>query len=371
MHTQSSAKDSVSVIIPCYNYAQYLPRAIESALEQARASLEVEVIVVDDGSTDATASVAKEYGTRIRYIYQENKGLSGARNTGIREAKKDFVLFLDADDLLAKNNLEKQLLNFKRNPSLDISVCLSVLTDDPFARPLQGSLFPLKAKHLDLHLCNSNIAPVHSFLVRRHVLERCGFFDETLPACEDQDYWRRCAVAGCTFAATTETSTYYLQHEDSLSRRLGQQLESDTKMNFLISKALDECPDFPRAGKYYGWLAHAAGLLDSALFNEAVELEACKKLAQEGGFSLMRALSEPRLIEEEYLSYCEEYYITKIVVILRNLKNRPPLLQKAIKLLFAERKPFLKAKDDVLEHKIEVLNKKICCELPTNLAMIL
>ena len=74
----------VSVIIPAYNYDRYLPRAIESVLQQTYA--QVEVIVVDDGSTDDTRVVVREYGDRVRYVYQENAGLSAARNTGIQQS---------------------------------------------------------------------------------------------------------------------------------------------------------------------------------------------------------------------------------------------------------------------------------------------
>lgn len=99
----------VSIIIPCFNYSRFLPDAIDSALGQAGPNLPVEVLVVDDGSTDDTAAVAARYGDRIRYVHQANAGLSAARNTGMREASHDLVVFLDADDMLPRGSLATAL----------------------------------------------------------------------------------------------------------------------------------------------------------------------------------------------------------------------------------------------------------------------
>ena len=90
----------ISVIIPCYNYGRFLPDAVNSVLGQKKDGLAVEIIVVDDGSTDDTAAVAQRLGSSIQYIYQENQGPSAARNSGIRIARGDYLVFLDADDLL-------------------------------------------------------------------------------------------------------------------------------------------------------------------------------------------------------------------------------------------------------------------------------
>ena len=92
----------VSVIIPSYNYAGFLLHAVSSVLQQRCPQVEVEVIVVDDGSTDNTAEVARSFGPDVHYIYQENQGLSAARNAGLHAARGDFIAFLDADDLHAK-----------------------------------------------------------------------------------------------------------------------------------------------------------------------------------------------------------------------------------------------------------------------------
>src|SRR5688500_9583140 len=100
-------KALVSVVIPAYNYGHFVTEAVASALNQTHPH--VEVIVVDDGSTDGTADILKPFGSRIRYIYQPNRGLSAARNTGIRAARGEWVAFLDADDLWHPSKTETQL----------------------------------------------------------------------------------------------------------------------------------------------------------------------------------------------------------------------------------------------------------------------
>ncbi|MHC4386164.1 MAG: glycosyltransferase family 2 protein, partial [Planctomycetota bacterium] len=104
----------ISVVIPAYNIEDYIERAIDSVLAQTRQP--EEIIVVDDGSTDATAQKIKAYGDQVRYIHQANKGLSGARNTGIRQAQNEWVAFLDGDDEWLPEKLQLQSELLTRNP---------------------------------------------------------------------------------------------------------------------------------------------------------------------------------------------------------------------------------------------------------------
>ncbi len=97
----------VSIIIPTYNYAQYLQVAIESCVKQSYKNLEI--IVVDDGSTDNTKEITQRFVNKIVYVYQKNMGVSGARNTGLELAKGDFITFLDADDYLTEDSIERRL----------------------------------------------------------------------------------------------------------------------------------------------------------------------------------------------------------------------------------------------------------------------
>src|SRR5581483_8159413 len=107
-------KPTISVIIPCFNHAAYLAKAIQSALVQTLPA--DEIIVVDDGSTDDTAKVTASSGTRIRYVYQSNAGLSAARNTGIKLATGKYIGFLDADDLWHPDFLTTLVNLLERHP---------------------------------------------------------------------------------------------------------------------------------------------------------------------------------------------------------------------------------------------------------------
>ena len=111
------ANGRVTVVMPTYNRAKLLPRAIESALNQTAADL-CDVTVVDDGSTDRTSEVVARYGSRIEYIYQDNAGLAAARNTAIRASKNEFIGFLDDDDEWAPDKIERQLEAFRRWPDV-------------------------------------------------------------------------------------------------------------------------------------------------------------------------------------------------------------------------------------------------------------
>jgi glycosyltransferase involved in cell wall biosynthesis len=112
-------KPIISVIIPVYNGDKYLSEAIKSVLSQT--DFELEVIVVDDGSTDDTARIAKSFGTSVRYSYQMNAGPGAARNYGITLAQGEYFSFLDADDLWAAEKTKRQWLEFEARPELDMA----------------------------------------------------------------------------------------------------------------------------------------------------------------------------------------------------------------------------------------------------------
>jgi glycosyltransferase involved in cell wall biosynthesis len=112
---------TVSLIIPTYNYARCLHEAIESALAQTHPR--VEIIVVDDGSTDDTPTVLAKYHGRITGLRQTNRGLAAARNTGLRVAGGDYVAFLDADDVMASNKLAEQAAVLDSDPKIGWTYC--------------------------------------------------------------------------------------------------------------------------------------------------------------------------------------------------------------------------------------------------------
>ncbi len=144
----------ISCVIPVFNGERYLGEALESVLAQSYQPLEV--IVVDDGSTDGTAEVARRYGERVRYVWQPNAGETAARNLGLTAAQGEFIAFLDADDVWHSEKLERQIARFQERPEIDLCFTqiqhfwMPELTeekkcfqDHPLSQPLSASLISL------------------------------------------------------------------------------------------------------------------------------------------------------------------------------------------------------------------------------------
>lgn len=190
-----SANPLVSVIIPSYNTARFILETLESVLAQTWEHKEI--IVVDDGSTDETADLLAPYKGRIHSIYQENRGLGGARNTGIRAAQGELFAFLDADDLWLPEFLERQLLALHDRPGVDILYTWWSFIDQ------QGNDLPEEGRYagrgnLFTEIVLSNRFPVMAALVPRRCIEASGGFDEDRLISEDWDFWLRLAQLGFT-----------------------------------------------------------------------------------------------------------------------------------------------------------------------------
>ncbi|MGR3310382.1 MAG: glycosyltransferase [Candidatus Brocadiales bacterium] len=182
----------VSVIIPTYNSATFLPEAIESVFAQTYK--DYEIIVIDDGSTDNTKEVLNPYFDKIKYIYQQNHGAGSARNTGIKHSQGEYIAFLDADDIWLPEKLHIQANYLDNNPEIAMvySQCLQVSTD--------GRL--TKKRSRDRNLPSGevfNILFLHNFVftstvvVRNRVLSAIGLFDESFTISQDRDLWLRVA----------------------------------------------------------------------------------------------------------------------------------------------------------------------------------
>ena len=187
--TAPAAPGTVSFVIPNYNHARYLGQAIESALAQTYPH--VEVIVVDDGSTDDSGAVAAAYGDRIRYIYQRNAGLSAARNTGVQAAQGEYIALLDADDLVEPAYAERLLAVLAQAPAAAGAYCGFRFVDQenrPLDRVESRTTSP---DALYGALLNGNYWVPESLLARRACYTAMGAFDTSLRACEDWDVWLR------------------------------------------------------------------------------------------------------------------------------------------------------------------------------------
>jgi len=191
-----SDHQKVSVVITCYNYARYLQGCIESVLGQTWQNLEI--IVVNDGSTDHTDEVIAPYMSdeRIHYIKQRNAGQAHAKNIGIRNAKGAFIAFLDADDMWVPTKLERQIPLFTDE---QIGVVYSLARyidqndDEVVFNHVSPYLAPRKGWVTDF-LIFDNFIPFSSSIVRRECFERVGLFDESIKMGIDWDLWLRFSV---------------------------------------------------------------------------------------------------------------------------------------------------------------------------------
>jgi len=197
---------TVSVVIPTFNREGFIEQCVVSALQQSKKP--DEVIVVDDGSSDKTWDVlrtlgfsdSKEERNSLRYIFQRNKGVSAARNLGIKAAKYRYIAFLDSDDLWLEKKLEKQIsslesqsIRYRLSHTNEIWVRNGVRVNAHLKHEKNGGDIFIQC----LKLCC--ISPSSS-LVDRSVFDDFGFFDENLPACEDYDFWLRfCAFEDVHF----------------------------------------------------------------------------------------------------------------------------------------------------------------------------
>ena len=190
---------TVSVIVPAYNSAEFIAECLDSIFSQT--FVDFEIIIVNDGSPDTPAlEVALEpFRERIRYLQQENGGLSAARNFGIREARGEFVAFLDSDDCWTPEYLSTQMKLFRDNPALDLVYADAKLFGSPAPRKtfMQTSAPPTT---LDGLLSERGQILPSGTVVKKRALVEGGFFDETLRRCEDVDMWLRLAQRGAKIA---------------------------------------------------------------------------------------------------------------------------------------------------------------------------
>jgi glycosyltransferase involved in cell wall biosynthesis len=192
------AMPQVSCIVPAYNAERYLKQALESALAQ---SVEVEIIVVDDGSTDQTTAIASGFSGRVRVISQPNSGVAVARNRGLAVASAEFLAFLDSDDLWSSNKLKRQLAAFAEDPSLEL--CASHIQN------FRGDLEPV-----------GEAVPGYNteMLIRRTLMDRVGPFATIMQHSATLDWMLRARDAKVVERLLPDTLSYRRLHQQNMSR---------------------------------------------------------------------------------------------------------------------------------------------------------
>ena len=206
----------IAVVIPTYNRVTFIERSIDSVLNQTYTVNEI--IIIDDGSADGTKELVKTKYPQINYIYQENKGVSAARNMGINKTHYDWIGFLDSDDAWELNKIEKQVEAIKNNP--DSLICH---TNEIWYR--NGEVLKQKNRHKKfggyifnrcLPLC---VISPSSVIIHKKVFNEIGLFDEELLACEDYDMWLRICCKYPVLFIDEKLTKKYGGHTDQLSRK--------------------------------------------------------------------------------------------------------------------------------------------------------
>ena len=226
----------VSIIIPCYNQAHYMPETLNSVLAQTYDNWEC--IILNDGATDNTEEVALAYckkDNRFRYHKHENKGLSATRNVGIRLAEGKYVQFLDSDDILAPNKLEKQV-NLLEELGADVCTCHhDMFNDGDFEHKYTYALSEAPHRFTVKDLGNTFIITPHDGLCRKSfILEQDVFFKEDLRSLEDWLFWAMLIVKGAQFIEINEILAHYRIHLDSMSKQYDTMLVSSIQSAFLL-----------------------------------------------------------------------------------------------------------------------------------------
>ena len=218
--TNSPAEPLVSVIIPSYNHARYIGRAIQSVLAQTGADWEI--VVVDDGSIDDTRAVVAKY-PEATYVYQKNQGLSAARNTGTGVSRGTLLVFLDADDRLLPGALEAGMCSCAANPDAGFVSGRHVRVD-PSGETIAREENPQPDSDHYLALLRGNYIGMHATVMyRRDILQAAGGFDVRLPACEDYDLYLRIARDFPVSIHHQMVAEYWI-HDSNMSNDVGLML---------------------------------------------------------------------------------------------------------------------------------------------------
>ncbi|NJR40477.1 MAG: glycosyltransferase family 2 protein [Leptolyngbyaceae cyanobacterium CSU_1_4] len=228
----------VSVIIPVYNVEPYIAQTLESVLAQTYTNLEI--IIIDDETPDRSIDICRRYSDpRIQIIQQKNRGLAGARNTGIRHATGDYIALLDSDDLWLPHKLQRQVEHLEASPQIGVSFCRSAFIDD-LGKPLGTYQMPrlrnITAPYL---MCRNPIGNGSAPMIRREVFEAIAYtgdrygvieqfyFDDSFRQSEDIECWIRIVIqTGWKIEGISEAMTLYRVNAGGLSANILKQLES-------------------------------------------------------------------------------------------------------------------------------------------------
>lgn len=235
----------VSIILPTYNRAEYLGEAISSVFGQSFSNFEL--IVVDDGSTDRTSRLVKQFcDPRLIYLHQSNKGRSAARNYGLTKAVGAYIAFLDSDDVYLEGKLEQQVAYLDEHPEFGMvytsAYCIdsdgNLLDEQPYFAHAEGNIYAQIAFFQPLTITLPTV------MVRREVLGAVGYFDEAMERFEDTDLWRRIAKRYPVGAINVPTCRLRTHKDNALTAQDPKRIRK--AVDYYVAKVFREDADIDR-----------------------------------------------------------------------------------------------------------------------------
>lgn len=224
----------VSIVVPCYNQAQYLDEALQSLYDQTHSNWEC--IIVNDGSIDHTAEIAHEWvakDSRFFYIYKENGGVSSARNLGIESAKGEFILTLDADDKYGSTFIEKALTIVQENENVGIVSCWGV----HFVKDKQFGENKPNGRNIEDFLFKNDA--IGTSLFRKECWKKVGGYDgDSRNGYEDWEFYISVCKLGWKVHIIEETLFFYRQHNGSRRTIMNQQYKDNMAYIYIKHKDL-------------------------------------------------------------------------------------------------------------------------------------
>ena len=229
----------VSVIVPCFNRATLLPRALESIFAQT--FKDYEVIVVDDGSTDDTPQVMKQYNGRVQYIRKENGGSASARNRGIEEAKGEYIAFLDSDDYWTPEKLAEQVKVLDVQKNIGIVYARMPIINEKGERvgTKPAGISGRNFKELMEHWGDM---PTSTVMTRRECFTKAGMFDTSLTTMEDIDMWLRISRHYDLYEIENKVLAYYSRHDEQITKSKTKMYQGLVRIYTKILNSYDDIP---------------------------------------------------------------------------------------------------------------------------------
>ena len=312
-NTQSPATPLCSIIIPTYNHAKYIERSIECALDQRYQN--VEIIVVDDGSTDATPERVKRFGDRITYIRKENTGRGDNRNRALIASSGEFIQFLDADDTIDPRKLEEQIDVLRANETVAVVYCDCSCNDDRGADQENAS-YPLGDEEDPLPvLLRRTLFGIHAAITRRSTIMDVGMFDPHPLAQEDWDLWLKIALKGYKYKYVPGNFAHYDQQGSST---VVNPLLMYRRMKHMLAKYLAD-PDFRKLDQK---------LIDQFVANQNLQL--ATRAYNNGWWSAARkhflaaAKADPSIMSARFWACIPKTYLRQIVDLAQGNSSAAP-----------------------------------------------